>query len=436
MINANTPETLSELERLQSEIKRLKRENYQLESKANSYRKKYLRYHAFFEISSDPFYITTYPGPPTENYPNPRDYLKQWKIVEVNNITTRIMGYSKKQLAALSLDDIATHNASKSKQARSIMTELVNPIEKGQMFNIERDHIDCRGNKIEVEIKGQAVSIGGVKYIASLARDISDRKKLEKEILKSYRLEKHCRQMLQREIANRIEFTRTLVHELKSPLTPILASSEALLNREKPDSLNAELARNIYHGAKSLNACISELLDLAKSEISGLTLQKISLLLNPLILEIAGELTPYIQSHKQELILDLPEQLPAVLADPERIKQVLRNLLNNAVKYNRGKGLITLRAWARDSLVTISVHDQGRGICKKDQMNLFKPYFRCPQDRAGTEGLGIGLALSKQLIELHSGEICIRSARDKGTTVIFTLPVFSDTGRTSGKQDD
>ncbi|MFA5438410.1 ATP-binding protein [Dehalococcoides sp.] len=433
MINSNTLETFSELERLQSEIKRLKRKNYQLESKANSYRKKYLRYHAFFEISSDPFYITTYPGPPTENYPNPRDYLKQWKIIEVNNTATQIMGYSKKQLTSLSLGDIATHNAPKSKQTRSIIKELVNPIEKGQMFSIERDHIDRRGNKIEVEIKGQAVNIGGIKYIASLSRDISDRKKLEKEILKSYRLEKHCRQVLQKEIANRIDFTLALIHELKSPLTPILSSSEALLSREEPDSLNAELARNIYHGAKSLNACISELLDLAKSEISGLTLQRTSLLLNPLLSEIAGELTPYIQSHRQELILDLPEQLPAVLADPERIKQVLRNLLNNAVKYNREKGRITLKAGERDPLITISVHDQGRKIAQKDQLNLFKPYFRCSQDRARTDGLGIGLALSKQLVELHSGEIYIRSVRGKGTTVIFTLPVFSNTGRTSGK---
>lgn len=414
-----------QLEDLQDQIKQLKTENLRLRREVKKYHKKYRRYYAFFEISTDPFFIATYPGPPTAEDTDLWDYMAKWKIVEVNKATTKELGYSKRQLTHMNLGDVDTHYSSHHEQTKSIMSDLIIPIKKKGVFRVERDHVDSHGNKIAVEVKGQVVTINGNEYVVALVNDIRDRKRFEQEMLKSYNAERCNRRKLQGEVNKRIELTRSLVHELKTPLTPILASSEALVGIEKPNTIQAELAKNIYRGAKGLDIRIGELLDLAKTEISELILHKSTVLLSSLLTEVAEEIKPHVNSHEQKLILNIPQELPIISADPERIKQVLYNLLNNAIKYNRENGWIFIKAEIANGFVKVAIRDQGKGITNKEQKNLFQPYFRCEEDREKMNGLGLGLVLSKRLVELHEGTIELQSVRGKGTTVIFQLPLIS-----------
>lgn len=421
---------------LLEQVNLLRTENRRLTRQVEKYRKKYQRYHAFFEISSDPFYITSYPGPPSaEDQKDLWRYMSKWEIIEVNTAATKALGYSKRQFATMNLGDIDTHYPAGHEQTRSIMSDLIDPMLRKRMIKIERDHIDRNGNSIAVEIKGRLVTIGDQQYVVSIARDIRERKRFEKEILKAYETEKNYRQKLQREIYRRIEFTRALVHELKTPLTPVLSSSEALVNLQIPATIQYELANNIYSGAKSLNNRIGELLDLAKTEISELVLRKSVVRTRRLLIEVTKEVLPQVTSSGLKLTTDIPSYLPSIFADSDRLKQVLHNVLNNAIKYNKEGGRILIIATAKNNQLLISIRDWGKGITKKDQEKLFQPYFRCEKDRDNMNGLGLGLALSRQLIELQGGTIHLESKRGVGTIVTVMLPINKNES-IEGENDD
>jgi signal transduction histidine kinase len=220
----------------------------------------------------------------------------------------------------------------------------------------------------------------------------------------------------------RVEFTRVLVHELKTPLTPIVASSKLLVNelREEPWS---SLARNIAQGASNLNNRIDELLDLARGEIGILHLELEPVVPLQLLHEVSNDMAPVASSHRQSLILDLPPSLPLVWADKNRLRQVVLNLLNNAFKFTPAEGKITLKAREKGANLIVEVEDTGRGISEEEQQRLFEPYYRVEDDRQRLSGLGLGLALCKTLVELHGGQIWVKSQKGKGSTFSFSVPL-------------
>ena len=227
---------------------------------------------------------------------------------------------------------------------------------------------------------------------------------------------------LRRELERRIEFTRALVHELKTPLTSVLLSSE-ILTHNLPEGPLSRLATTIYQGASNLNERIDELLDLARGE-QGMLKLKLSLV-DPLqmLRALADEFAVIISSRGQTLILDLPPSLPKLWADAHRLRQVVLNLLSNASKFTPEEGRITLKARDEETRLVIEVQDTGPGIAKEEQERLFEPYHRLESDRERFSGLGLGLALSKRLVELHGGKIWVESEPGKGSKFSFSLPL-------------
>jgi len=264
-------------------------------------------------------------------------------------------------------------------------------------------------------------SEGNIKEALFVARNITERKKMADKVMELYEHEKKLRQELEAEINKRIEFTRLLVHELKTPITPVLSSSELLLEELNDDALLG-LAENINRGARNLNRRIDELLDLAKSEIG--TLQINPKRISPLYLfkEISESVMPVASRKHQELHVELPESLPVIRADEDRLRQVVLNLLQNAFKFTPAGGRITLRVKAGDKDLIIEVDDTGRGISQAELSDIFEPYRQKKSIRARLSGLGLGLALSKRLIELHGGNIWVHSEKGKGSTFCFSIP--------------
>ena len=257
-------------------------------------------------------------------------------------------------------------------------------------------------------------------------RDISERKKSEEKLQQLYKQERELRQQLETEMNRRVEFTRALAHELKTPLTPVLASVESLLSEIQDERL-VSLARNISRGANNLNSRIDELLDLAKGEIGMLQLNPEPVDLAPLLREVVEGMAPLAESRGLSLVMDLPDFVCSVRADSSRVQQILLNLLENAVKFTPKGGKISLRVREKDGLAIIEVHDTGRGISREEQKRLFEPYHRLVSDRSRFSGLGLGLALCKTLVELHGGQIWVRSQPGKGSTFAFSLPLESAT---------
>lgn len=244
----------------------------------------------------------------------------------------------------------------------------------------------------------------------------------EAELQKLYRKEKDLRQQLEAEINKRVEFTRALVHEIKTPLTPVVTASELLLEelKEEPE---LSLARSISKGAYNLNQRIDELLDLARGEVGMLRLNPGTVDSGQLLQEIAQNMKPVAQRNGQSLDVELPSSLPELWADGDRLRQVVLNLANNAFKFTPTGGNIILRAKKESDSLVIEVQDNGTGISEEDQKWVFEPYKQLGNDRARHSGLGLGLSLSKKLVELHGGKIWVNSQKGKGSTFGFSIPL-------------
>ncbi len=255
-----------------------------------------------------------------------------------------------------------------------------------------------------------------------VSHDITERKRVDEQIQALYQQEKALRQELEAEIKKRAEFSHALVHELKTPLTPIMSSSELLTDRLKEQPF-LDIARNIYRGASKLSKRIDELLDLARGEIGMIKLNLRPLDLLRICHRVADEMTQMFSSAEQALALDLPPSLPKLRADGERLQQVIMNLLTNSSKFTPRGGKITLRVKQEESMVIVEVQDTGPGIKEELQERLFNPYYRIEGDRERLSGLGLGLALCKTLVELHGGQIWVESRLGMGATFSFTIPL-------------
>lgn len=272
----------------------------------------------------------------------------------------------------------------------------------------------------------------GPKYFLSMWVDVTAQKLASEQLEQLYQREKSVKEALQVEIKSRIEFTRALVHELKTPLTPIMASSELLVEELTEEPLLG-LARNVYHGAENMNRRVDELLDMARGEVGILKVNPNPVDPDKLLRDTVKLMQPVAKNSGQTIILDLPAGLPVIIADDDRIRQVLFNLIGNSIKYSTKKGEIKISARVNGNELVIDVEDQGRGMTEDEQKKLFQPYYRI-EGRERLSGLGLGLALSKNLIELQQGRIWARSEKGKGSTFSFTLPIRIDkhTGNITG----
>ncbi|MEE8471503.1 MAG: ATP-binding protein [Dehalococcoidia bacterium] len=255
-----------------------------------------------------------------------------------------------------------------------------------------------------------------------LREEIIERTQAEEKVQQLYEQERELRQQLEAEMNRRIEFTRALAHELKTPLTPMLISSQTLASELEEGPL-LRLAKNVSRGACNLNSRIDELLDLAKGEIGMLRLKTNSLDMRQLLEEAIDDVAPLASSRRQSLIAELPPSLPRVQADEVRLRQIVLNLLNNALKFTPEEGKVILRARVIDGSLIVEVEDTGAGIPEEKQRWLFEPYQQLEAGGERLSGLGLGLALCKTLVELHGGQIWLESHAGKGSTFSFSLPL-------------
>ena len=252
-----------------------------------------------------------------------------------------------------------------------------------------------------------------------------EKRLLEEELRRrNYQLEQ---QNLAIEEANRFktEFVSMVSHELRTPLTSIQGYAELLLEDERIAGEQRESLTLVKKNSGRLLGLINDLLDLSRMEAGRLDLHRTSLDLARLIPEVAGSLRPLIEAKRQRLRLDLGDALPAVWADADRVTQILANLISNAHKYTLVEGSITVAARRDDGFVRVDVSDTGIGLSPEDQAQLFTKFFRA-HDRSSQAGggTGLGLVITRSLVELHGGQITVSSAPGQGSTFTFSLPAL------------
>jgi signal transduction histidine kinase/CheY-like chemotaxis protein/HAMP domain-containing protein len=220
------------------------------------------------------------------------------------------------------------------------------------------------------------------------------------------------------------EFLSRMSHELRTPMNAIMGFAQLLeTDRDAPlSSDQADNIREIRHAGQHLLELINEVLDLARIETGRIELSLEPVEVRSLIGECMALLQPLISGRQIELMLDI-DGIGTVQADRLRLRQVLLNLLSNSVKYNRDKGSIWITCrFAAEDRVRIAVRDSGRGIAAEALPRLFQPFERMESAYNGVEGAGIGLALSKRLVEAMAGSIGVESAVGEGSTFWIELP--------------
>jgi signal transduction histidine kinase len=230
------------------------------------------------------------------------------------------------------------------------------------------------------------------------------------------------------------EFVTLVSHELQTPLTSMMGYIELLLEGQGGPLAKRprEWVGIIGDNADRLMALIDDLLDIARIEAGRIELKRTPLDLVPLIQEVARALRPQLEGKDQWFSLELAEALPAVVGDADRVRQILTNLLSNALKYTPSGGRITITARGDAGRVRVAVQDTGIGLAPEDQAQLFTPFFRARNDATrGVGGTGLGLAITRALVELHGGAITATSAPGQGSTFSFTLPALQEPSGTA-----
>lgn len=242
------------------------------------------------------------------------------------------------------------------------------------------------------------------------SRDITKRKEAEHELQELNRL--------------KTEFLSTAAHELRTPLVSIRGFTELLLTRKLDDSRQSRYLTLINDQSAQLGKIVDDLLDISRLEAKQsltLTLESVDIpILVNQVLALFNE-----TSSNHTIVLEKLEALPAVTADADRLSQVLKNLISNAIKYSPQGGTITISAQALPGQIKVGISDQGFGMTPEQQVHLFEKFYRADASNTAIGGTGLGLAICKLIIELHGGKIWAESEYGSGSTFYFTVPTYN-----------
>lgn len=229
------------------------------------------------------------------------------------------------------------------------------------------------------------------------------------------------------------QFLAHVSHELRTPLTSIVGFTDNMLEG-LVGSLNLKqeqyLSRIKANGTR-LARMITDLLDLSRVEAGKMAISFDHVSLPALATDVIEQLRPLASAKHIRLEWQIPPTDITVWADADRVSQILTNLLDNAIKYTRNNGMVSVDISVRESRIAlVSVSDTGQGIPNDALPKLFDPFFRVSQqERAHTKGLGLGLAIVKELVDLHGGTISVESEEGTGTRFQFTLPLAGHDGQ-------
>lgn len=231
------------------------------------------------------------------------------------------------------------------------------------------------------------------------------------------------------------EFVSFVSHELKIPMTSIKGYADLLLsgNFGSINEAQTTFLGTIRNNVNRMNRLVTDLTDISRLEAGQMHLETRPIQLTEVVAEVAASTQAQIEQKQQELVVSVPDSLPAVWADRTRLAQILTNLVSNAYKYTPENGRITIRAEEMNSvndeaevqpMIHISIADTGLGIKEEEQQAIFSKFFRGSDDQAlQSPGTGLGLNITKNLVELHDGRIWFESQYRKGTTFHFIIPV-------------
>jgi len=335
-------------------------------------------------------------------------------FLEINNALLAPTGYTREEFVKLSYWDI-TPEEYKDQEAQ----QLAALDKSGRYGPYEKEYIRKDGSRYPVLLNGIILNEpSGDKLIWSIVQDISDRKQFEASLIAAKNEAEH---------ANRAksEFLSSMSHELRTPLNAIMGFSQ-LLEINAVDDVTKDNAKEIVDAGNYLLELINQVLDLSKIESGHVPLLISSYNLSDLVNNCLSIINPIADSRSITIFNNVePFRSVSVYVDKSRFKQILLNLLSNAIKYNIDNGSVTIDYLIKDNnILQLSISDTGKGLSLEQQSHLFEPFDRAGAENSGISGTGLGLVITKDLIEKMGGTIGFKSEKNKGSCFWIQVPTL------------
>ena len=347
------------------------------------------------------------------NLPGPR-------IVYANEAFLRTTGYSSEEIMGQTpriLQGPETEREPRDKirtaleKWKPVQVELLNYRKDGTSFWVELSIVPIANEK------------GWYTHWVSIQRDITPRRHFEASLRQAKEEAETAQQEAERANRAKSEFLSRMSHELRTPLNAIIGFGQLLEMDELSDEQN-EQVQHILTGGQHLLNLINEVLDMARIEADHLQLSLEPVAINAALHQAVDLVRPLAAPRNVSLrCADAKQWNWHVQADQQRLKQVLLNLLANAIKYNHVSGEVVITCAQREDQLHIAISDTGVGISSENMQRLFVPFDRLDADTSQVQGTGLGLALSKRLVEAMGGSIAVESILGQGSTFSIALPL-------------
>jgi PAS domain S-box-containing protein len=343
------------------------------------------------------------------------------RVMEVNQALCLMLGYHKFELLGL---PVGVFFASGSEEIQKATLRFARIMKHGKAQELHLELLQKSGEKLEVSFNGAVIRGEGSQLVGILGtvRDLRESRLMRDLKQKTSELEKAMEQLSERDRA-KDDFLSVVGHELRTPLANILGYSEFLLEGELKPSEKKEFISVVYQESRRLARLVNEILDLSRLEAGKLIYHYVLQPIDPILKESAEAVRAEAENKKIKISQELGYGQELWL-DRDRIKQVVINLLNNAIKYSEPGTETRLESKAIENGVLVSVADQGMGIAPENHEKVFEKFGRVQEVEHHTQGAGLGLPIAKRIIEEgHGGRLWLESpGLGQGSTFYFWLP--------------
>ena len=358
------------------------------------------RYRTLFNMSNDAIFF--YDIDPTTGRPG-------W-FMEANETACRWLGYTREELLARGPMEITVPGYPYN--ANALREDLL--LRRRTCFDMGIAGRD--GRVIDVEANARAFDYGELLAVLVVARNITDRKQLEATLRKARDAA---------EAANQAKgnFLSNMSHELRTPLNAILGYAQILLGQEGLDDYQRDAVRVMATSGEHLLTLITDILDISKIEAGKMVLSADVFNLRQLLADLVDLIQLRARERGIHLVFSVETRIPDyMIGDEKRLRRILLNLLSNAVKFTL-EGEVALRVTSAGEKVAFSVSDTGIGIPEDQREAVFKPFVQIRGGDSTSEGTGLGLTISRELVTLMGGDLKMVSREGEGTTFTFRLPL-------------
>lgn len=350
------------------------------------------------------------------------EWNAQTNEARFNEKCATMIGYTKEELVGIPLNSLLhLYHPLDSEIGFRAMDEHLNGLKSNFIAEIRMRHKD--GHWIWVKDHGKIISYtpdGKPEWLYGVHEDITNRKMAELEILKA-------REDAERANQAKSEFLSRMSHELRTPLNSILGFAQ-LLELSELNSSQEKGVSHILNSGKHLLDLINEVLDLARIESGRMDLQMEPTSIDAVLLEVFEIVSPLAQKQAINIEKIIPaEQSISVYTDAKKFRQILINILNNAIKYNKKNGWVKVIVETLNhhgDVVRISIEDNGIGIAQENLNRIFVPFERIDSDKNLVEGTGLGLSVVKRLVNAVGGNVWVESELGIGSKFIIELPLI------------